>query len=84
METQISLRLPADLLAEIDDRAHTTQSSRSRLIRELLESALGGRVAEAPAPYDRVRDLVGSVEGSIGRGETKRASMIDVLRDRRG
>ena len=84
METQISLRLPVTLLADIDARARRVRTTRSRLIRELLESAMsGGRVAEPEAPYDRVRDLVGSVEGSVGSGGARRAFMISVLRDRR-
>ena len=85
METQISLRLPRALLADIDVRAQKEGTSRSRVIRGLLERSLRGQVAEASAPYDRVRDLVGSVDGDTGRtAGNRRASLIQVLRDHRG
>ncbi len=63
MERQVSLRLPARLLDEIDRRAERRRRPRADVIRaalvaylELPEGALEGR------PADRVRDLVGSVE----------------------
>jgi hypothetical protein len=85
METQISLRLPETLLDDIDRRAEREGSNRSRVIRALLESALRGQVSAPPAPYVRVRDLVGSVTGPPGGGgAANRRAMIQGIRDRRG
>ncbi len=85
METQISLRLPQALLADIDVRARREGTNRSRVIRELLERSLCGQIGEASAPYDRVRDLVGSVDGGTDRrARNRRESLIQVLHDRRG
>ncbi len=83
METQISLRLPQSLLADIDRRADSRGINRSRVIRELIESALQGRVADSAAPYDKVRDLVGSVSGAA-TGASRRDAMLQTIRDRRG
>lgn len=59
MERQVSLRLPARLLDEIDRRAKRRRRPRAEVIRaalvaylELPERALEGR------PADRVRDLL--------------------------
>jgi Arc/MetJ-type ribon-helix-helix transcriptional regulator len=64
MEQQISLRLPTLLLTELDRRARKRRRSRAEIIRaaltafvELPDGALDGR------PADRVRELLGSVEG---------------------
>jgi hypothetical protein len=59
----ISLRLPDDLLAQLDRKAKT----RSWLVWESLERAL---FKESPAGvvscYDMARDLAGSVQGLSG------------------
>lgn len=62
MERPISIRLPAELLDEIDRRARRRRRRRSDVIREALarflelpEGVLDGR------PAERVRDLIGSV-----------------------
>jgi Arc/MetJ-type ribon-helix-helix transcriptional regulator len=63
MERQVSLRLPARLLDEIDRRAKKRRRPRAEVIRAALtayvdwpDGALEGR------PIDRVRELLGSVE----------------------
>jgi len=63
MERQVSLRLSAHLLDEIDRRAKRRRRPRADVIRaalaaylELPDGALDGR------PRDRVRDLVGSIK----------------------
>ncbi|MBI4616116.1 MAG: ribbon-helix-helix protein, CopG family [Planctomycetes bacterium] len=64
MERQVSIRLPARLLEEIDRRAKRRRCPRAGVIRaalaayiELPDGALEAR------PADRVRDLMGSAEG---------------------
>jgi predicted DNA-binding protein len=64
MERQVSIRLPSRLLDEIDRRAKRSRRPRAALIRaaltayvELPEGALEGR------PIDRVRHLIGTVQG---------------------
>jgi hypothetical protein len=80
---QISLRLPEPLVAEIDREADARRTSRSDLIREILEQHV--RVAATPDhPYARVSDLVGSVTGGppdLGAGH--REYLVGMIRDRR-
>ena len=73
MERQVSLRLPAKLLREIDRRAKRRKRSRAEIIRtavtaylELPEGALDDR------PIERVGDLLGSV-GKLPRDLATRA-----------
>jgi Arc/MetJ-type ribon-helix-helix transcriptional regulator len=84
--SQISLRLPAALLREIDQRARQSRKSRSDVIRELLQAQLTGageRLA-ADHPYGRVRDLVGSVSGGpTDLGRRHREYLTELVRDRR-
>jgi Arc/MetJ-type ribon-helix-helix transcriptional regulator len=63
MERQVSLRLPARLLDEIDRRAKRRRRPRAEVIRAALTAYLElpeGALERHPA--DRVRDLIGSVE----------------------
>lgn len=60
----VSLRLPANLLAELEAEAKSRRVSKSSLVRESLEKALSKRAAAHLATcYDLSRDLVGSVTG---------------------
>jgi predicted DNA-binding protein len=64
MERQVSIRLPARLLNELDRRARRRQRPRADVIRAALTAYIelpDGVLDERPA--DRVRDLLGSVEG---------------------
>lgn len=60
----ISLKLPDDLLAHLDDEAMKRGVTKSSLVRESLEKAL-----RQPPPtgaiscYDMARDLAGTVKG---------------------
>ena len=60
----ISLKLPDDLLAQIESEAKARRVTKSSLIRESLEKALRpeSRVG-APSCYDLARDLAGAVKG---------------------
>ncbi len=83
METQVSLRLDDDLLRSLDGRARAQETTRSALIRSILVAALEGQVAESATPYDRTRDLIGSVRsGTKRRG--RKEQLLDVIQDRRG
>jgi Arc/MetJ-type ribon-helix-helix transcriptional regulator len=60
----ISLKLPDDLLAELERETRTRRITKSALVRESLEAALRGRQGRAVAScYDLARDLAGSVKG---------------------
>ena len=60
----ISLKLPDDLLAQLEGEAKLRRVTRSRLVRDNLEKALSRPSrAAAPSCYDLARDLAGSVEG---------------------
>jgi hypothetical protein len=60
----ISLKLPDDLLAQLDSEVKARRITKSSLVRESLEKAL-----RKPSPgsavscYDLARDLAGSVKG---------------------
>jgi hypothetical protein len=60
----ISLKLPDDLLAQLESEAKARRVTKSWLVRESLERAL-----RQPSPtgviscYDLSRDLAGSVKG---------------------
>jgi len=60
----ISLKLPDDLLVQLDDAAKARRVTKSTLVRESLAKAL-----RKPSPdgqvscYDLARDLAGAVKG---------------------
>lgn len=60
----ISLRLPDDLLVQLDHQAKARRVTKSRLVRESIEEVL--RKPSAPSAvscYDLARDLAGTVKG---------------------
>lgn len=60
----ISLKLPDDLLAQLDSEAKARQVTKSWLVRESLERALRKQSpAGAASCYDLARDLAGIVKG---------------------
>jgi predicted transcriptional regulator len=60
----ISLKLPDDLLIELDNEAKARRITKSSLVRESLEKALRGQPsAKAVSCYDLARDLAGAVKG---------------------
>jgi predicted transcriptional regulator len=59
----ISLKLPDELLAELEREAKTRRITKSVLVRESLEAALRGRRRRAVSCYDLARDLAGMVKG---------------------
>ena len=60
----ISLKLPDDLLAQLESEAKLRRVTKSRLVRDNLEKALSKPSrAAAPSCYDLARDLAGSLKG---------------------
>jgi predicted transcriptional regulator len=60
----ISLKLPDDLLFQLDSQAKARRMTKSSLVRESLEKTLRNRPAAAAAScYDLARDLAGTIKG---------------------
>ncbi len=60
----ISLKLPDDLLIQLDYEAKARRVTKSSLVRESLEKALRSQSATgAVSCYDLSRDLAGSLKG---------------------
>lgn len=60
----ISLKLPDDLLAELEREAEARRVTKSMLIRESLERSLRPQSrAGKSSCFDLARDLAGSVKG---------------------
>ena len=60
----ISLKLPDDLLAELEREAKARRVTKSVLVRESLETALRQQPRRRAAScYDLARDLAGSFKG---------------------
>lgn len=61
----LSLRLPDDLVAQLDSEAKARRVTKSSLVRESLEKELRKRPLSKAAMscYDLTRDLVGSIKG---------------------
>jgi predicted DNA-binding protein len=60
----ISLRLPEDLLAQLNTEAKARGVTKSQLVREGLEKALRKESpSSAVSCYDLARDLAGTVRG---------------------
>ncbi len=64
MEGQITVRLPRDLVAELERVARRRGVRRSQLVREAIRAFLRRPDdSEADRPFDRVRDLEGAAYG---------------------
>jgi len=60
----ISLKLPEDLLADLEREAKVRRVSKSALVRESVEAAVRPRSrGGAVSCYDLARDLAGAVKG---------------------
>ncbi len=60
----ISLKVPDELLTQLDKEAKTRRVTKSWLVRESLEKALRTRLpAGSETCYDLARDLAGTVKG---------------------
>ena len=85
MGAQISVRLDEPLLRQLNREARKRRIRRSDLVREALEAFLSGEVAGIDSlPYERVRDLVGSLSGGPpDLGEQHRKYLRDLIGERR-
>jgi len=60
----ISLKLPDDLLTDLDNEARKRRMTKSSLVREILEKALHQPPQTGGVScYDLARDLAGAVKG---------------------
>ena len=59
----ISLKVPDDLLAQLEREAKARRMTKSMLVRESLEKALRPTAPGASSCYDLARDLAGAVKG---------------------
>ena len=60
----ISLKLPDDLLDQLEREAKARRVTKSLLVRESLEKAMRARGSEGEAScYDLAQDLAGSIKG---------------------
>ena len=60
----ISLKLPDDLLAELEREAKARRVTKSFMVRESLETVLRRRPGRGKATcFDLARDLAGSLKG---------------------
>ena len=60
----ISLKLPEDLLADLEREAKARRVSKSALVRESVEATLRRRSRRGAAScYEVARDLAGTVKG---------------------
>ena len=58
----LTVRLPEQLVAEIEAESRAQGRSKSDVVRERLQSA-GKRAQQAVDPLASIRDLIGSVDG---------------------
>jgi Arc/MetJ-type ribon-helix-helix transcriptional regulator len=58
----LTVRLPEDLVAQIDAESRERKVSRSDVVRERLRRG-GGSRRRRPAALDAIADLIGSVDG---------------------
>jgi metal-responsive CopG/Arc/MetJ family transcriptional regulator len=79
MESQLTMRLPADLAAKLDRSAKRLKRKRSEVVRAALEQYLN--TEPDVHPIERVRDLLGSVaSGRPDLGQRHRDYLIRRLR----
>lgn len=64
MDAQITVRVPQELAQVLDRLAAQRGIGRSELVREALRAYVEGpAVNESERPFDRVRDLAGTLYG---------------------
>lgn len=82
MDSQLTLRLPADLAERLDDSARRLKRKRSDVVRQALEQFLDTQ--PDTRPIERVRDLLGSIDTGVpDLGERHREYLVRRLRSGR-
>jgi hypothetical protein len=59
----ISLKLPADLLTQLEKEAKARGATKSLVVRESLERAFRERSPSTGSCYELARDLAGGIKG---------------------
>lgn len=81
METQVTFRLGRDDGARVQALADRLGLKRSQVLRLAVHEFLARMEEEGQSPYDRVRDLAGSVRTGVrDLGERHREHMKRLLR----
>ena len=84
METQFTIRLPADLSSKIKEKARRLKLKRTDIIRLAVADFVEGP-DEGVRPYERVKHLIGSIRTGVpDLGSRHREYLIGKFRDRRG
>ena len=65
MKRQLTFRLTDELEEQVEALARRLHRKRSDVVRLALERLLQEEEAQGDRPYNRVKDLVGSVESGI-------------------
>ncbi|RJR15302.1 MAG: ribbon-helix-helix domain-containing protein [Nitrospiraceae bacterium] len=81
MQSQMTVRLPEDLDKEITNLSRKLRLKRSYIVRMALEKFLEDfNVKEETVPYERVKDLIGSISSGIpDLGESHRKHLLKKL-----
>jgi Arc/MetJ-type ribon-helix-helix transcriptional regulator len=58
----LTVRLPEQLVLEIERESEQRRCSKSDVVRKRLQS-VGGSAKRRPTPLDSIADLIGSVDG---------------------
>ncbi len=79
MESQLTLRLPAELADRLERSARRLRRKRSDVVRQALEQFLDSE--PDVRPIERVRDLLGRVESGVpDLGQRHREYLVRRLR----
>ena len=65
MSTQIAVRLPDDLDTDVETLARQMHLKRSDIVRLALKKFVDEKLNKEDKPYDRVKNLLGSVSSGI-------------------
>lgn len=84
METQVTVRIPEDLKAALDEASRTMERKPSEIVRMALRAFLQGSSGPVNRPGERVRGLVGSLESGMPHlAERHREYLIESLKNGR-
>jgi len=85
LESQLTVRIPLSLADKLEQVALELHRKRSDLVRMALEEFLGHyEKPRETRPYDRVQDLLGSIESGIpDLGQNYREHLLQRLKSAR-
>jgi metal-responsive CopG/Arc/MetJ family transcriptional regulator len=80
VESQLTVRLPADLSDALAKASRTSGRKASEIVRAALRDYLNAPTNSSPRPAERVRGLIGSLDSGISDlAEQHRAYLIESL-----